>query len=90
MHGYKYALIGDAVFAAIGLVLTLLFLPHVKPNMSTQTHSLEEGGIPANMEDSKVVSSDQGKPPQKQEAIESPPQKQEVGELSDTKEELDD
>ncbi|KAI1318770.1 hypothetical protein EDD11_005841 [Mortierella claussenii] len=54
MHGYKYALIGDAAFAILGLALTLIFLPNVKPAVATSdktTSSLEEGGVPANDQD---------------------------------------
>ncbi|KAF9958110.1 hypothetical protein BGZ65_001662, partial [Modicella reniformis] len=51
MHGYKYALIGDAVIALLGFVLTVIFLPHVKPFKATDHGSLEEGGIPVGVQD---------------------------------------
>ncbi|KAG0016668.1 hypothetical protein BGZ80_009039, partial [Entomortierella chlamydospora] len=96
MHGYKYSLIGDAAFAILGFLLTLIFLPHVKPGVSPKVSSLEEGGVPGSEMDSvteiEVVSADQGLPQkqglneitQKQEFNEIP-QKQE---LKDAKEEL--
>ncbi|KAF9104708.1 hypothetical protein BGX27_009978 [Mortierella sp. AM989] len=88
MYGYKYALIGCAIFAIIGFIITLLFLPHVKPNTTAKAASLEDGGIPAYEKDSvteiEVVSSEQGHP-QKQEWIENP-QKQELDESYSAKE----
>jgi hypothetical protein len=47
MYGYKYSLIGEAVFSAVGLVLALFFLPYVRPNNSVKPPiiELEEGGI---------------------------------------------
>ncbi|KAG0010657.1 hypothetical protein BGZ81_002659 [Podila clonocystis] len=48
MEGYKWALIGDAAFGALGLILTLVFLPHVKPGMATKAEdAVEEGGVAA-------------------------------------------
>ncbi|KAF9897117.1 hypothetical protein BX616_006159 [Lobosporangium transversale] len=50
MHGYKYALVGVVVFALLGFIVTLIFLPHVKPavdNKEKTLESLEEGGISA-------------------------------------------
>ncbi|KAF9318635.1 hypothetical protein BG003_010885 [Podila horticola] len=49
MEGYKWALIGDAAFGALGLILTLLFLPHVKPSMANKAEdrAVEEGGVAA-------------------------------------------
>ncbi|KAG0088870.1 hypothetical protein BGZ92_005628 [Podila epicladia] len=49
MEGYKWALIGDAAFGALGLILTLVFLPHVKPGMASKAEdrAVEEGGVAA-------------------------------------------
>ncbi|KAF9205771.1 hypothetical protein BGZ49_003528 [Haplosporangium sp. Z 27] len=91
MHGYKYSLIGVAVFAAIGLVLTLIFLPHVKPSTSTETPSLEEGGVFGNEKDLvnyiEVVSAEQGHP--QKEELNAIPQKSELNDVP-LKQELDD
>ncbi|KAF9169498.1 hypothetical protein BGX21_009139 [Mortierella sp. AD011] len=80
MHGYKYSLIGDAAFAMLGFLLTVIFLPHVKPGV---VPSLEEGGAPGSEMDSateiEVVSADQGLS-QKQELNEIT-QKQELNEI---------
>lgn len=82
MHGYKYALIGVAAFGILGLFLTLLLLPHVKPMKSTKTPSLEEGGVPASEQEDNMTETDiivsQQLPQQKQELDETH-QKQEVG-----------
>ncbi|KAF9426259.1 hypothetical protein BGZ94_006762 [Podila epigama] len=48
MRGYKMALFGDAVFGAIGLILTVVFLPNVKPTKAVKSgDAVEEGGQPA-------------------------------------------
>ncbi|KAF9910062.1 hypothetical protein EC991_007393 [Linnemannia zychae] len=53
MHGYKYALIGNAGLAVLGLVMTLIFLPSVKPTKAENKvpASLEEAGVPSTMMD---------------------------------------
>ncbi|KAF8972798.1 hypothetical protein BGZ46_010076 [Entomortierella lignicola] len=92
MHGYKYSLIGVAVFAAIGLVLTLIFLPHVKPSTSTETPSLEEG-VFGNEKDLvnyiEVVSAEQGHPQKQKEELSAIPQKSELNDVP-LKQELND
>ncbi|KAG0340465.1 hypothetical protein BG004_006399 [Podila humilis] len=47
MRGYKYALIGDAAFGLLGLILTICFLPHVKPGMqkTAADRAAEEGEV---------------------------------------------
>ncbi|KFH62732.1 hypothetical protein MVEG_11259 [Podila verticillata NRRL 6337] len=49
MKGYKMALFGDAAFGALGLILTLVFLPHVKPGMASKAEdrAVEQGGVAA-------------------------------------------
>ncbi|KAG0251501.1 hypothetical protein BG011_007560 [Mortierella polycephala] len=58
MHGYKYALIGDMVIALIGFVLTVFFLPHVKPTKAQKPASLEEGGLPVINDDDTITETD--------------------------------
>lgn len=58
MHGYKYALIGDMVIGLIGFVLTVLFLPHVKPTKAQKPASLEEGGLPVINDDDTITETD--------------------------------
>ncbi|KAF9194415.1 hypothetical protein BGZ50_006331 [Haplosporangium sp. Z 11] len=96
MHGYKYALIGDMVLAVLGFVLTVFFLPHVKPTKVQKPLSLEEGGFPATNDDETIIETDAkvttastaGLPQkqeldetyQKEELIESYGDKQEISE----------
>jgi hypothetical protein len=76
MHGYKYALIGDAAIGLLGLLLTLVFLPHVKPTKAPKAASLEEGGIAASEQDDNATETDvvvttTTSHPQKQELAET-------------------
>ncbi|KAG0236919.1 major facilitator superfamily domain-containing protein [Mortierella sp. GBAus27b] len=75
MHGYKYALIGDAAFGILGLLLTLIFLPHVKPTKAPKAASLEEGGIAASEQEDNATEIDvvvtTTSHPQKQELAET-------------------
>lgn len=65
MEGYKWALVGDAAFGVLGLILTLVFLPHVKPGMASKAedHAVEEGGVAAveNIGDKAEIESVAGK-----------------------------
>ncbi|KAG0287540.1 hypothetical protein BGZ96_008548 [Linnemannia gamsii] len=56
MHGYKYALIGDVGLAVLGFVLTLIFLPSVKPTKAENNvpASLEEAGVAASSIDKEM------------------------------------
>lgn len=92
MHGYKYALLGDVAFALLGFVLTLLFLPHVKPARETKAVSLEEGGVASSKDEDGNTETDVQLTPadtrvQKQELEESY-QKQEISEAFGDKEEV--
>ncbi|KAG0294686.1 hypothetical protein BGZ98_001686 [Dissophora globulifera] len=57
IYGYKYGLIGDAVFALVGFILTLVFLPNVKPTNVTDAF-LEEGGVSASEVSSRAEMDD--------------------------------
>ncbi|KAF9122933.1 hypothetical protein BGW39_009391 [Mortierella sp. 14UC] len=58
MHGYKYALLGDVGLAVLGFVLTLIFLPSVKPTKAENKvpASLEEAGVASTMMDKDQAS----------------------------------
>ncbi|KAH7044127.1 major facilitator superfamily domain-containing protein [Linnemannia elongata] len=67
MHGYKYALLGDVALAALGLVVTLILLPSVKPTKAENNvpASLEEAGVAASSvmdQDKESVTTDVGVP----------------------------
>ncbi|KAF9963704.1 hypothetical protein BGZ70_007238 [Mortierella alpina] len=92
MHGYKYALLGDMAFALLGLVLTIIFLPHVKPTRETKAVTLEEGGVASSKDEDGNTETDVSLTPavphgQKQE-LEEFHQKQEISETIGDKEEV--
>ncbi|KAG0208368.1 hypothetical protein BGX28_000662 [Mortierella sp. GBA30] len=90
MYGYKYALLGDMGFALLGLVLTIFFLPHVKPaSKDPKAPSLEEGGVAASMDEDEARSTDENVASgPKQELVEETHQKHEVTESFGDKEEV--